>query len=65
VIAEVDIWRTAYLMLSWYGDTAAAESARRAEEFAADGDLAGVAAWRRVIEAIGQLANTTPPGLVH
>jgi hypothetical protein len=34
VITEFDIWRAAYLMLRWYGDTAREESARRAEEFA-------------------------------
>ena len=48
-----------------YGDAARAESAKRAEELAADGDLAGVAVWLRVIDAIRQLAITTPIGTVH
>jgi hypothetical protein len=52
-------------MLKHYGDMALVESARRADELAADGDDAGVAVWRRVTEAIGQLANTTPSGPVH
>jgi hypothetical protein len=52
VIPEIDIWRVANLMLDRFGNEAAAESARRAEELAADGDLAGVAVWLRVLDAV-------------
>ena len=65
MMTEIDIWRAASLMLGWYGETAQEESARRADEFAADGDPGGEACWRRVIDAIEQLANTTPSGLMH
>jgi hypothetical protein len=65
VIPEIDIWRAANLMLTRYGDEAVAEGAKRAEELAADGDLAGVAVWLRVIDAIRQLAITTPIGPLH
>ena len=37
----------------------------RADEFAADGNSAGEASWRRIINVIRQLANTTPSGLLH
>jgi hypothetical protein len=65
MMTEIDIWRAAYLMLWWYGDTAQEESARRADEFALDGDPTGEACWRRIIDAIEQLANRTPIGLLH
>ena len=65
MIPEIDIWRVANLMLTRYGDEATAESAKRADELAADGDLAGVATWLRVIDAIKHLAITTPPGPVR
>jgi hypothetical protein len=65
VIAEIDIWRAAALMLRWYGETAKDEGARRASELTAVGDDAGVAVWLRINDAIGQLANKTPPGPVH
>ena len=65
MIPEIDIWCVAYLMLKRYGDEADIESAIRAEELAEAGDEAGVAVWRRVIDAIGQLENTTPPGPLH
>jgi hypothetical protein len=65
VIPEIDIWRVANLMLNRYGDEALAESAKRAEELADDSDLAGVATWLRVIDAVRQLATTTPLGPLH
>jgi hypothetical protein len=65
MIPEIDIWRVADLMLQRYGDEADIESAIRAEELAEAGDWAGEAIWRRIINAIGQLENTTPPGLLH
>jgi hypothetical protein len=65
MIPEIDIWRVAYLMLQRYGDEADIESALRAEELAEAGDWNGEAIWRRIIGAIGQLENTTPPGPLH
>jgi hypothetical protein len=65
VIPEIEIWRVANLMVTRYGDAATAESAKRANELAADGDLAGVAVWLRIMDAIRQLSGTTPTGPVH
>lgn len=65
MIAEIDIWRAAYLMFKWYGDTAQTESIRRIDEHIAAGDFAGVAIWLRIINAVEQLANTIPPGPAH
>jgi hypothetical protein len=59
------LWRAATLMLKRYGDRALEESVSRAEELASAGDDNGVAVWRRISEAVGQLINTTPPGAVH
>jgi hypothetical protein len=65
VIPEIDIWRAATLMLKRYGDKALEQSATRADELAADGDHDGAATWRRITNAVEQLANKTPPGPVH
>jgi hypothetical protein len=65
VISEIDIWRAATLMLKRYGERALEESDLRADELASAGDDNGVAVWRRISDAVGQLANTTPPGPVH
>ena len=65
MIPEIDIWRVANLMLRRYGDEADIESAIRAEKLFEEVDHNGAAVWRRVIDAIAQLLNTTPPGPVH
>ena len=65
MIPDIDIWRVANLMLKRYGDEADIESAIRAEELFEEGDHNGAAVWLRVINAIAQLLNTTPPGPVH
>ena len=52
-------------MLKRYGDKALEESAARANELVATGDDNGAAVWRRIMDAITQLANRTPPGRVH
>jgi hypothetical protein len=65
VISEIDIWRAATLMLKRYGERALEESDLRADELASAGDDNGVAVWRRISDAVGQPANTTPPGPVH
>ena len=65
MIPEIDIWRVANLMLKRYGDEADIESTIRTEELTEKGDWTGEAIWRRIIDAIGQLENTTPPGPLH
>jgi len=52
-------------MLKRYGENASTESAARADELATEGDHHGAAVWRRITDAVLQLANTTPSGPVH
>jgi hypothetical protein len=65
VIPEIDIWRAANLMLKRYGEKAFEESSTRADMLAADGDHDGASTWRRITDAVVQLANNVPPGPVH
>jgi len=65
VITQIVIWRAAYLMLRWYGETAEEEGVTRTNELTAVGDDAGLAIWRRINDAIRHLANMTPPGSVN
>jgi hypothetical protein len=58
MIPEIDIWRVAKLMLERYGGEAQAESAIRMQELTLNGDSAGAAVWRRIV-------NVKPPGPVH
>jgi len=65
MIPEIDIWRAASLMLKRYGEKALEESAARADELFAEQDHDGAAVWRRIIDGVGQLANTKPSGRPH
>jgi hypothetical protein len=53
------------LMLKRYGDQALKESAARAIELTLAGDDDGAATWHRIMAAVTELANTTPPGPLH
>jgi hypothetical protein len=65
VISEIEIWRTANLLLKHSGHKAAAEAAARAAAPKTAGDREGEAVGRRIADAISQLQNKTPPGPVH
>jgi hypothetical protein len=65
VIPEIDIWRAALLMLKRFGENAPKESAARAGNLETEGDCGGAAICRRITDAVEQLANTTPTGLMH
>ena len=52
-------------MLKRYGEKAHEQSALRAGELAAEGDHDGALTWRRITDAVLQLATMTPPGPVH
>jgi hypothetical protein len=52
-------------MLKRYGEKALEESAARADELAAQDDSNGEAVWRRITDAVRQLANQTPAGPLH
>jgi len=65
VIPEIEIWSAANLMLKLYGEKAQVESAACADELAAADDHKGAVVWRRITDAVEQLANKIPPGPVH
>ena len=55
----------ANLLLKRYGDKARAEGTARADALAEAGDREGAPVWRRIANAVVQLANEKPPGPVH
>jgi hypothetical protein len=61
----MDIWRAAMLMIKRHGEKALDESAARADELAIAGDDDGATTWRRIMAAVTELANKTPPGRVN
>ena len=60
MIADIDIWRAANLVIKRHGDDAAIVAGRRADELLAAGDPEGCTVWKRILEAVTELARTTP-----
>ncbi len=58
--SDLDIWRSANLLVKQHGEDAPIGAAMRADAMLEAGDLDGLAVWRRVLRAIDELVNTTP-----
>ncbi len=59
--SEIDIYRSAKLLIDQHGEDAAIFAAQRADKCLESGDLDGKAVWMRVIRAIKELLNQQPP----
>jgi hypothetical protein len=57
--SDLDITRTAHLLIQEHGDEATARALDKVEEMRRTGDTEGADTWLRVIVAIGTLG--TPP----
>lgn len=60
MISELDIWRSAQVMLKRYGDDATVEATKRADEFLDTDNTSGVVIWRRILKAIEELQRRQP-----
>ena len=60
--SELDIYRSAKLLIDQHGEDAPIHAAMQADKCLAAGDLDGKATWMRVIEAIKELLDRKPPG---
>ena len=58
---DIDIYRTAKLLVDKHGAEAPIHAAMHADDMLDKGDMAGAATWRRVIKAVEELLNTEPP----
>ncbi len=58
---EIDIYRSAKLLIDQHGDDAPIHAAMQADRCLEAGNLDGKATWMRVIGAIKELTNTDTP----
>ncbi len=65
MIDDIDIYRSAKLLIDRYGDGATVEAMKRADALAAEGDTTGKVVWLRILEDVEQLQSTEPTGPVH
>ena len=61
--SDLDIYRTANLLLKQYGnDGAGMHAAMRADELLEAGDMDGQRVWRMILDAVRELTDAEPPG---
>ncbi len=60
MIADLDIYRAAQVMVKRYGDGAATEAAMRADEFLDQGHMNAKRVWMRIMQAIEELQRERP-----
>jgi hypothetical protein len=58
--SDLDIYRSANLLVKQHGEDAPIEAAMRADAMLEKGDLDGYAVWKRILRAIDEMGNTTP-----
>ena len=60
---DIDIWRSANVLVKQHGEDAPIQAAMRADAMLAKGDLDGYAVWNKIIQAVEELRSTAPaPG---
>ncbi len=59
MIPDLDIYRSANLLVKQHGPDAPIHAATLADDMLEKGDLDGFAVWKRVLRAIDEMGNTT------
>ena len=60
MIADLDVWRAAALLVKRHGRDAALIASQRVDEMLTNGDLEGRTVWYRILEAVEELSHTKP-----
>ncbi len=64
MIPDLDIYRTANILIREHGQDAPIQAAMRADAMLEKGDLEGCAVWKRVLRAVEELlSKERPPGV--
>ncbi len=58
--SDLDIYRSAQVLVKQHGADAPIHAAMRADELLEKGDLGGHAVWRRILRAVRELQGTAP-----
>ena len=60
MVSDLDIFRSAQVLVKRHGQDAAIKAAMRADAMLASGDLEGQAVWKRVLRAVEELVRKEP-----
>ena len=61
MIPDLDIYRSAKLLVKQHGEDAPIEAAMRADAMLDKGDLDGCAVWKRIVKAVEELLSKERP----
>ena len=61
ITSDLDVYRSAWLMVQQHGDDTAIQAAMRANALLDQGDMEGRRVWFRIKEAIGELQRREAP----
>jgi len=59
-VSDLDIWRSAKVLIEKHGEEAWTEAAVRYFDLKSKNDMEGMFVWRRIAQAIAEFTNTTP-----
>ena len=59
-VSEIDVYRTANLLVKQHGTEAPIEAAMRADALLEKSDLDGQRVWLRILAAVNELLDTQP-----
>ena len=59
-ISDLDIYRSAKVIINQYGKDALIHAAMRADAALEGGDLGGLAVWKRILRAVEELQRAEP-----
>ncbi len=63
MISDLDIYRSANVLIREHGENAALEAAKHADAMLAKGDLEGQVVWKRIVRAVEEIQREEPaPG---
>ena len=65
MIPNLDIYRSAQVLVKRHGQDAPIHAAMRADAMLEKGDLDGCAVWRRILRVVEELLGATPGARVH
>lgn len=65
MVSEIDIWRSANVLVKQHGDDASFYAAQRVDAMAECGDLEGERTWKRILRPVEELQRESPEGSVN
>lgn len=62
MISDIDIYRTANVLVKQHGEDAATHAAMSADAMLEKGDMDGYAIWKRILKAVKEFLSKERPG---